>query len=801
MASLRARRFLLLPFRNVTRAPAEEWLVSGAPLMLAAALGQFRDLAVVPEERLTAAMRRASLPLDVAPDAQQLKVIANETGGWTAVSGTVLVSGGKIHIGVQALDVATTHVLTRLQGDIPVNADVRLAFDTLAARLLTITGVAATNAVDIGALTTNSVDAYREYVTGVDALRRAEGRAAIDAFKRAVTIDSSFALAWARLGLALAVWDMRTAVDPRGAAYAALDHATSLGGRLPPREERMVRALQAAFRGRTVIAQSIIDSAIAVDSSELELREYRGVLELRDRLLLDTLARNPRLRGSWNHAAALLKDVIERDPGRGSAYNWLAIIYGVPSGASQLGAPFFPALKREATSLADFINPSVYRTLAAVMPDSIHFMTDADWYGLPAAERKRLQRTALDTMRTWSDRWLSSSPNNSTAHLIVASTAEMSGDHERALRELDHVDLAKVTSTPFDVAFVRTRVLLGAGRLADAARLADSVRYTPGVAPQAFFLLSKPRLALHMLGGAWAAAGALSDSMLARSGVLAPRCAFLPQVLATDIQWPLPGSVRVAIMDTIVAHFPELDAWPDYGACAVPLASALAPDSVGLRRTGAAARALQQFDAASTIPGMAGDAALIRSASLARALDSAVTPRLRANTRYTQLARMYSMSQRFEPSAVLVSGDSVSVGFKWIGPAPANWDMPGSFVGWTLRARVMVRDAGDSATVLFFADHPYTRRDSPAAGGVAEIGAALQRPVAMLSKPLSGMRAFQWIADLRVERDAIRFVVRGELAELIKRSHPETAQFGLIPCGTGVTGGLCSWPTAPVEYR
>src|SRR5687767_7198463 len=48
-ASERARRMMFLPFRNVTRRAEQDWLVSGAPLMLAQALGQFRDLQLVPE--------------------------------------------------------------------------------------------------------------------------------------------------------------------------------------------------------------------------------------------------------------------------------------------------------------------------------------------------------------------------------------------------------------------------------------------------------------------------------------------------------------------------------------------------------------------------------------------------------------------------------------------------------------------------------------------------------------------------------------------------------------------------------
>jgi len=45
----RSRTFLILPFRNLTRAPEHEWLVEGSPAMLADALGRWQDLMVVSE--------------------------------------------------------------------------------------------------------------------------------------------------------------------------------------------------------------------------------------------------------------------------------------------------------------------------------------------------------------------------------------------------------------------------------------------------------------------------------------------------------------------------------------------------------------------------------------------------------------------------------------------------------------------------------------------------------------------------------------------------------------------------------
>src|SRR5438034_9783410 len=62
----RARTFLILPFRNLSRIADYQWLVEASPTMLADALGQWTELTIVPDERLYPALRRHELhPGDV----------------------------------------------------------------------------------------------------------------------------------------------------------------------------------------------------------------------------------------------------------------------------------------------------------------------------------------------------------------------------------------------------------------------------------------------------------------------------------------------------------------------------------------------------------------------------------------------------------------------------------------------------------------------------------------------------------------------------------------------------------------
>src|SRR5256884_2132515 len=91
----RARTFLILPFRNLSRIAAYQWLVEASPTMLADALGQWTELTVVPDERLYPALRRHELHPGDVMDLASLRPVAAETGGWTAGPGEMYLAGAR----------------------------------------------------------------------------------------------------------------------------------------------------------------------------------------------------------------------------------------------------------------------------------------------------------------------------------------------------------------------------------------------------------------------------------------------------------------------------------------------------------------------------------------------------------------------------------------------------------------------------------------------------------------------------------------------------------------------------------
>jgi hypothetical protein len=69
----RGRRFLVLPFRNVTRQADQDWLVEGSTTMLAEALGRWKGISVVPDEKLYPALKRAGITPGTVADEDRVR--------------------------------------------------------------------------------------------------------------------------------------------------------------------------------------------------------------------------------------------------------------------------------------------------------------------------------------------------------------------------------------------------------------------------------------------------------------------------------------------------------------------------------------------------------------------------------------------------------------------------------------------------------------------------------------------------------------------------------------------------------
>src|SRR2546425_342705 len=492
-----ARMFLVLRFRNLSRNADYQWLVEASPTMLADALGQWTELTVVPDERLYPALRRHELHPGDVMDLASLRRVAAETGGWTAVTGEIIVTGARLHVSARAYDLVTRRQVARTTFEGRATDDVRRAYDQIATVLLRAAGLEQASA-DLGTATTRSLDAYRSYLRGVAHLNRAEYRQARDAMLEAVRIDSTFAQAYAKLAeVSLLAFSV---LDPDHPAYGYAERAAALSNRLPPRAASHVRALRSLLNADFTAARIELAGLVAQDSNDVDALEELAGLEFLDPLLVATPT-GERRRGSLNAATRLSRRVLDLDPTRHGAYQGLVVIYslaaGQPPGAVagyrrelprpvrssvrawcscdfELGLAGQPPGRGTDSALAlQFAGPDLM--LVPLLHDSLELVPFASLSTISAESLAASRSRARAAARAWARRWVVAGPAEAEAHRMMARVLELDGNYEAALRELNIADSLGVEAEGEAVA-ARRMILLGKlGRLEDARRIADSL--------------------------------------------------------------------------------------------------------------------------------------------------------------------------------------------------------------------------------------------------------------------------------------------------------------------------------------
>jgi TolB-like protein len=567
---------MLLPFRNVTKKAEQEWLVVGSPLMIGQILGQLRDIDVVPDEGLSAARRKIGIESEASPDAAQLRKLADETGGWTAVTGNVFATGDRLRITAQAMDVPTSRVLVRAETDIALDADPREAFDKLSIGLLEPAGVPPTTAT-LATVTTASLDAFRSYVRGLELYQRSRFRDALAEFTRAVTVDSTFSLAWAAIAAtSLSTGGVQALLNPMSLAYRASERAAQLSNRLPPREARFIRAIQALFHGELRRARRELDSVLAANPANLDAAFWVAASQLLAPPV-DTAARPPRLDSNLNRAVALARMMLERDPRRRTAYVVPLMVYGL--GAGVMWGDVYGYVREYGSFGATLMMPPDLRAVPVLRGDSIALVLRSAFDSLPAGEQQILRRRNADEAWEWAQRWLIAGPEDPDAHLWAARIATLREDHERALVEFRTADSLGIQSTLENRLGWKVALLLLARHNQEAADLADSTLAAGSLTNAPFIRLFDARrsygAAALLLAKRWNRAATMAQLMGAPPGETA--CASLRREMAGFQDAVLPHALRRAVMDTVTAHLPEITANATLAPCAEILSKRLFP--------------------------------------------------------------------------------------------------------------------------------------------------------------------------------------------------------------------------------
>ena len=820
-ASDRSRRFLILPFRNVSRQPDQDWLVEGSTTMLVDALGRWKGITVVSDERLYPALKRAGIVPGSVADVTLVRRVAEETGGWTAVTGEVLSSGGRVRITARAWDVPTSRELVRASSEVPIGGDVRQAYDMVSLKLLKSAGFDSATS-DLASATTHNLDAYRAYLSGLAHVRRTEVSPALKDFQDAVRMDSTFALAWARLAEMSQAAEPGSILNPQSAAARYSTRAAALATKLPPRDRDLVLAGDATMHAQFGDARRLLEALVASDSNDVEALSALIGLEMFDPILVDVPG-GQRPRGDLNRAARLAKRTAQLDPTRHAMFGLLASLYasaGVPGSQPTLGVDRVP------TSFADLIQlvqqREHRRIYAALFGDSIFLVPVESLTMIPKDSIKSMQRAARAAARGWGERWLSVAPPKVAApYALMAELFALDNDYPGALGALAKAESLGVQTPTWSTPARRLFYSAKAGNLLAASRLADSLSSVGFFANPNNMMTNGDAgawaFALQLRAGRMAGAGTLLDQRIALQRMITPS-APTPELMGLgammgnenpDDEPAIPRSVRAAQLDTLLAHVTDAAAVPQLR----PLIPILLPMLAEIADT--TKRRIAELLNAADVLATAGQARLaFELASNAVVSDSMLEAKAAKFPWYRAGAEPYNTvkraaGERFLPRSAAIAADRAV--FEWtvadsapftrnrvetpIGRSEYRWEV--SLVADNRNYRMVVATPQRSPS------------GTPASGTLGDIvGPSAQRFVttgvvtAGIQKDTTALQAV--VLRTELAPGVLRMIVTDHavLVEL-RRTKPTEAQFRFLPCvrPIGSTGKLeCKEGTVRITY-
>ncbi len=244
----------VMTFENPTGLSDTQWLTTGFPGLLLTGLGQTPGLDVVGSQRVDEVLKELGQGTG-ALDRSRMLEVARRAGAGAVVVGSIFKDGTDLRIDAQVQDVATG----RLLGAYTVRgASVFPLADDLAGRIRGSLNVstASVKSTPVADITSHNPEAYRLYVEGIEAMRNLRRADAAAHLTRAVQLDPGFAAAHFRLeAIARMGGDLVAAERHRQQVRAHI-------GRLPERQQVLLRAYDARRKGDTPTAIQLLEGAL-----------------------------------------------------------------------------------------------------------------------------------------------------------------------------------------------------------------------------------------------------------------------------------------------------------------------------------------------------------------------------------------------------------------------------------------------------------------------------------------------------------------------------------------------------------
>ncbi|HEY7611953.1 MAG TPA: protein kinase [Gemmatimonadales bacterium] len=437
---------LVLPFDNLRDDASVEWMRDGSVSMLGVNLSQWNDLTVVDQERLYDLLGRHRVKPREDIGLDMARRLAREAGVWTVVLGDFARVGDSLHLAARVYDVATGNRVSVARVDDQTGEDARPLFDQLAAKLLNLSGAPRDLPVDLARSTTQSLEAYRSYLAGVDRLNRWDLAGAERDLNRAVALDTTFGLAYYKLALTRG-WLVGT-VD--SLADRAIVRANAHSANLPEHDRTVINAYRALIEGEFTEARGLYQRLIDRDARDADAWYGLGEAWFHD-------TAGPDQAPAFTQSIRAFRRTLDLDPDYALAYDHVQHMLGMAAESK----PGIALVAPDSFTLA-------FRSDGRALVDSTTLQTAV----------RRARAAGLSTARSW----IASQPATLRAHGAMVDAYLASGNYNAALGEVARFR----NSTPVhpELPFVEARIRFASG---DVERAAAQLRTAlDTVAPQDF---------------------------------------------------------------------------------------------------------------------------------------------------------------------------------------------------------------------------------------------------------------------------------------------------------------------------
>jgi tetratricopeptide (TPR) repeat protein/tRNA A-37 threonylcarbamoyl transferase component Bud32 len=204
-----------------------------------AALGQSRSVHLVEPAAVADILQQMTRPRDTRLDAATAREVATRAGASAVLNGRIASAGAGYVVSMELTSASSGVPLASVQGSAGGPTDLLTTVDKLTRKLRGQMGESLKDvqrAVPLERATTSSLAALKKYTEAVHAYDvDNDFDHAVRAAREAVTLDSTFALAWRKLAIAL-----KYAHHPVAAQDSAMGQALKYADRLPDREKYLV---------------------------------------------------------------------------------------------------------------------------------------------------------------------------------------------------------------------------------------------------------------------------------------------------------------------------------------------------------------------------------------------------------------------------------------------------------------------------------------------------------------------------------------------------------------------------------